>query len=102
MRATFERRRNLIVARLREIPDVRVLDPLGAFYVFPDFSSYLGDSYKDDLQLADYLLNEARVATVPGTVFYGPGHLRLSYATSEDEIERGTARIADALASLRA
>ena len=102
MRATFEQRRNLIVERLRTIPDVRTLDPLGAFYVFPDFSSYLGGRCQDDLQLADYLLEEAMVATVPGTVFYGPGHLRLSYATSEAEIERGTSRIADALASLRA
>ena len=100
MRATFERRRNLITQRLREIPDLRVRDPLGAFYVFPDFSAYLGGKCQDDAQLAAYLLEEARIATVPGTVFYGPGHLRLSYALSEEDIEKGTARIAEALQKL--
>lgn len=101
MRKIFEKRRKLIVDCVRTIPDVRVLDPLGAFYVFPDFSAYLGSEIADDLQLATYLLEEAKVATVPGTVFYGPGHLRMSYATSEEDIEKGTARMADALARIK-
>jgi aspartate aminotransferase len=100
MRATFEKRRGLIVSLLREIPDVEVFNPLGAFYVFPDVSAYLGTKFADDLQLADWLLDEARVATVPGSVFYGPGHLRLSYATSEADIKKGVERLADALAKI--
>lgn len=100
MRSTFERRRNIITTKLREIPDVRVRDPLGAFYVFPDFSAYFGGQCKDDLELAAYLLEEARVATVPGSVFYGPGHLRLSYSLSEEDIEKGVVRIAEALTKL--
>ena len=100
MRATFEHRRDIITKNLREIPNVRVLDPLGAFYVFPDFSAYIGGRCVDDLQLAEYLLEEANVATVPGSVFYGPGHLRLSYSLSEADIAKGTERIAEALKRL--
>jgi aspartate aminotransferase len=100
MRATFEKRRDLIVSLLKAIPDVEVFNPLGAFYVFPDVSAYLGTKFKDDVQLADWLLEEAKVATVPGGVFYGPGHLRLSYATSEADIKKGVERLADALAKI--
>ena len=100
MRATFARRRDLIVSLLREIPDVDVLTPQGAFYAFPDVSRFLGGAVKDDIALADLLLESAKLATVPGAVFYGPGHLRLSYAASEEDIRRGTARLADALAKI--
>lgn len=101
MRATFERRRELIVSLLQDLPDVDVFPPLGAFYVFPDVSAYLGGQLKDDIELADWLLEEAKVATVPGSVFYGPGHLRLSYATSEADIKEGVGRLADSLAKIR-
>lgn len=101
MRATFQTRRDLIVKRLREIPGVEVLVPKGAFYVFPDVSAFLGGKVADDLLLADHLLEEAKVATVPGSVFYGPGHLRLSYACSEREIEEGVSRLASALEKIR-
>jgi aspartate aminotransferase len=100
MRATFEKRRDLIVSLVQQIPDVDVFNPKGAFYVFPDVSAYLGGQFKDDLALADWLLEEAKVATVPGAVFYGPGHLRLSYAASEADIRKGVARIADALSKI--
>jgi aspartate aminotransferase len=100
MRATFERRRDLIVSLVRQIPDVRVSNPLGAFYVFPDVSAYLGGQFRDDVALAEWLLEGARVATVPGSVFHGPGHLRLSYAASEADIKKGVERIADALATV--
>ncbi len=101
MRAVFERRRDLIVGLLNQIPDVRTLTPHGAFYVFPDVSAFLGGEFKDDIALAEHLLEVAKVATVPGAVFYGPGHLRLSYATSEQEIEKGVARLSDSLAQIR-
>jgi aspartate aminotransferase len=102
MRAEFEARRDLIAGLLREIPRVKVPVPKGAFYIMPDFSAYLGGKYPTDLDLATYLLEEAKVATVPGSVFEGPGHLRLSYAASRADIQRGVARIAEALAKLTA
>lgn len=98
MRAEFEARRDLIVGLLREIPGLKVPEPQGAFYVFPDFSAYLGGDLATDQDLATYLLTEARVATVPGSVFEGAGHIRMSYATSREDIQKGVARIAEALA----
>lgn len=96
MRLEFEQRRDLIVGLLRRIEGLKVPVPQGAFYVFPDFSTYLnGDT---DAELATYLLDEARVATVPGSVFEGDGHLRLSYAASRADIEKGVQRMAEALA----
>jgi aspartate aminotransferase len=97
MRAEFEARRDLVVRLLREIPNVKVPEPKGAFYVFPDVSHYVGEGAASDVELATYLLEKANVATVPGSVFEGVGHLRLSYAASRNDIERGVARIAEAL-----
>ncbi len=102
MRAEYEQRRNLVVRLLGEIPGVTVNRPSGAFYVMPDVSAYLGGRFADDLSLAEYLLDEAKVATVPGSVFEGPGHIRLSYAASRDNLTKGIERIAGALAKLRA
>lgn len=100
MRAEFEARRDLIVGLLRSIPGLKVPRPDGAFYAFPDVSAYLGGPVADDAALAEHLLVHARVATVPGSVFEGSGHLRLSYATGRREIEEGVARIAEALAKI--
>ncbi|MBS1708568.1 MAG: pyridoxal phosphate-dependent aminotransferase [Armatimonadetes bacterium] len=100
MRAEFEARKNLGVGLLRAIPGVQLADPKGAFYFFADFSHYIGGKIPDDLALAEHLLATAHVATVPGSVFEGPGHLRLSYATSRKDIETGIARIAEALAQI--
>jgi aspartate aminotransferase len=99
MRAIFRRRRDLIVGALNDIEGVSCTTPEGAFYVFPDFSTYSGDGkrFADDLELAGYLLDEAKVAVVPGVAFGAPGHMRLSYATSDDAIEEGISRIAAAL-----
>ncbi len=98
MRQEFEARRNLVVSLLRQIPGLRVPEPKGAFYVLPDASAHITGDLKTDIDLADYLLQEAKVATIPGSVFEGPGHLRLSYAASRADIEKGVARIAEALA----
>lgn len=92
MRQTFERRRDLIVGLLNAIPGVQCALPKGAFYAFPGIES--GLSGMDDVSLAQALLDECYVATVPGSVFEGAGHLRLSYATKEEDIEEGIARIA--------
>ncbi|WP_222615426.1 pyridoxal phosphate-dependent aminotransferase [Persicimonas caeni] len=97
MRDIFKRRRDLIVEGLNAIDGVECATPDGAFYVFPDFSSFIGDRFEDDMALAGYLLDEAKVALVPGSAFGTPGYLRMSYATSDELIEKGVARIKDAL-----
>ena len=97
MRETFKRRRDLIVEALSAIDGVECATPSGAFYVFPDFSSFIGKRFDDDMALAGYLLDEAQVAVVPGSAFGTPGYLRMSYATSDELIEEGIERIANAL-----
>jgi aspartate aminotransferase len=96
MRVEFEARRDIIVAKLSEIPGVKITPPKGAFYAFPDVSACLRPG-ETDIQLAEYLLEQAHVAVVPGSVFEGKGHIRLSYATSRKNIEEGVSRIKDAL-----
>lgn len=105
MVSAFEKRRNYIVQRLNEIPGVHCLKPMGAFYVFPNFSSYYGQSYQgkkisNSTELADYFLEVARVAVVPGIEFGADQFLRLSYATSMEEIKEGMDRIEEALKKL--
>lgn len=105
MVSAFEKRRNYIVQRLNEIPGVHCLKPTGAFYVFPNFSSYYGQSYQgkkisNSTELADYFLEVARVAVVPGIEFGADQFLRLSYATSMEEIKEGMDRIEEALKKL--
>jgi aspartate aminotransferase len=100
MRNEFEIRRDLIVQSLSQIPGVTLALPRGAFYVLPSFKTYVGGRFRTDTELAEYLLEEAHVATVPGSPFEAPGHLRLTYATSREDIERGVSRIAEALARI--
>ena len=106
MRKAFERRRDLIVSLLKEIPGLKINHPEGAFYIFPEVSSYFGKTdgkhtIANSNDLAMYLLEEAHVATVDGAAFCAPGYIRLSYATSDDNIREAARRIADALAKLR-
>ena len=96
MRVEFEARRDLIVGLLSEIPGVKIQAPLGAFYAFPDISACLKPG-ETDIELAKFLLDEAHVAVVPGSVFEGKGHIRLSYATSRKNIEEGVRRIKETL-----
>ena len=98
-RETFRRRRDLIVDRLNDIDGVECATPGGAFYVFPDFSAHIGADgrFEDDFELAEYLLEEAHAAVVPGSAFGAPGHLRFSYATGDDKIVEGLNRIKEAL-----
>lgn len=98
MVAEFRKRRDLIVKGLNEIPGISCLRPRGAFYVFPNVKK-LGI---DCRRLADYLLNEAGVATLAGTAFgeRGEGYLRLSYATSQENISRALELINKAVAKL--
>jgi len=101
----FRKRRDVIVAALNDIPNVKCLLPEGAFYVFPNVSGVYGRSYKGkkitgSTQLIDYLLDEANVAAVPGAAFGSDDHIRLSYATSLKNIEEGMKRIKNAIARL--
>ncbi|MDE6192307.1 MAG: pyridoxal phosphate-dependent aminotransferase [Muribaculum sp.] len=105
MRKAFERRRDLIVGLASAIPGWKVNRPDGAFYLFPEVSSYFGKRYGDyvinnDADLAMYLLEEGHVATVAGSAFCCPGYIRLSYATSDDTIREAIRRIEEALAKL--
>ncbi|HHW09399.1 MAG TPA: pyridoxal phosphate-dependent aminotransferase [Firmicutes bacterium] len=105
MREAFRRRRDIIVKRLNSIPGLSCRLPEGAFYVFPNISKLFGRRYKgqtvaDSMQLAELLLTEAHVATVPGSAFGAEGYLRISYATSEANIEKGLDRIAAFVAAL--
>jgi aspartate aminotransferase len=101
----FARRRDLIVERLNTIPGFHCLKPQGAFYVFPNIGRLLNKSangklLKTPCDLADYLLEEAKVAVVPGEDFGSNEHIRFSYATALQDIEKGCQRIAEAVKRL--
>jgi aspartate aminotransferase len=105
MVSAFGQRRNYIVDRLNKIPGVSCYKPAGAFYVFPNFSSYYGKSYQgkkieNSTMLADYFLDVAKVAVVPGVEFGADPFERLSYATSMEDIQEGLNRIEEALKKL--
>lgn len=100
MVAEFSKRRDYMVERLNSINCVSCLRPQGAFYVFVDFSKIIGKSLggkkiKDSITLAEILLEEAKVATVPGLAFGVDGYLRLSFATSMEDIIEGLRRTED-------
>jgi len=106
MAREFQKRRDLIVEKLTTIPGVTCLMPQGAFYVFPDVGSYYGRSLEEKVirnsaEMATYLLDEANVALVPGGDFGHDDHIRISYATSMEQIEKGVERIRLALLKLR-
>ncbi len=106
MRQAFERRRDLVVSLAREIPGLKVNKPTGAFYLFPEVSAFIGRKFGDTVintsgDLALYLLDQAHVATVDGDAFCAPGYIRLSYATSDDNIREAMRRIKEALANLK-
>jgi aspartate aminotransferase len=102
----FDRRRRFMLDGLRAIPGVTCVEPKGAFYAFPDVRAFLGRStpggrrIDDDLALSEYLLDEAKVAVVPGSAFFAPGFIRLSYATAQANLKKALPRIAAALGNL--
>jgi aspartate aminotransferase len=106
MRVEFDKRRKVMVKGLREIAGVKCVEPMGAFYAFPDLGVFLGKKTPEgkkietDLQLCEYLIEAARVAVVPGSAFGAPGYVRLSYATSMKNVEEGVKRMAAALPKL--
>ncbi len=106
MREAFQRRRDLIVKLAKDVPGFEVNVPQGAFYLFPKCDYYFGKSFGDRLikdagDLAMYLLEEGHVACVGGAAFGAPECIRMSYATSDENIVKAIARIKDALAKLK-
>jgi aspartate aminotransferase len=96
----YRRRRDQLCQWLSVEPRIRLTKPAGAFYLFPDVSEFLSpDGIRTSAELGTALLNEARVAVTPGEAFDAPGFLRISYATSMKELERGTQRILEFLAA---
>ena len=105
MKNAFKRRRDLIVQLLNELPNVHCAIPGGAFYVFPNFEKYLGKKgngklLKDTFDISEYILESAKVVTVPGDGFGAPGHIRFSYATDSKTIKEGVDRVAVALKNI--
>jgi len=105
MKDAFKRRRDLIVQLLNELPNIYCAIPGGAFYVFPNFEKYLGKKgngklLKDTFDISEYILESAKVVTVPGDGFGAPGHIRFSYATDSKTIKEGVDRVAVALKNI--
>jgi aspartate aminotransferase len=95
----FTERRNYVIKRFREIPNIRFVDPTGAFYMFFDVSAYFGKKLgggkvvKDATEFCTALLEEAHVALVTGDAFGAPGYARLSFATNIPLLEAGIDRL---------
>lgn len=107
MRREFQRRRDYILERLRGLPGVTCHRPEGAFYAFPGVRELLGGVSRGGRRIEDVealctaLLEEGGVAVVPGTAFGSPNHLRLSYATALDQLEKAMGRLAHFITGLR-
>jgi aspartate aminotransferase len=102
MRQAFERRGQAMYKHLAGIPGVEILEPQGAFYAFPDLTALLGRTIRGrtvttTVELCEVLLDEAKVAVVPGEAFGTPGYVRLSFALGDDDLGEGCRRIADLL-----
>jgi aspartate/methionine/tyrosine aminotransferase len=106
MVSEFQRRRNYMLTRLQSIPNVSCFKPQGAFYLFPNFSAYYDKEFnntplRNSYGMAYYLLKEANVAIVPGDAFGTDDYIRLSYATSMENIEKAMDRIIESLSRLK-
>jgi aspartate aminotransferase len=100
MLAEYRKRRDFVVGRLRAIPGIRCAEPKGAFYAYPNIGAALGrNGMANTMQFAEQLLAKAHVAVVPGEAFGTDQHVRISYATSMKELERGLDRIHQFIAS---
>lgn len=106
MLESFHKRRDLITKLLEEIEGVKLRIPDGSFYIFPDFSSFIGKTVngikiQNTIKLCEYLLEEAKIGVVPGEAFGAPGYVRFSFATSEENIIEGMKRLKEALKKLQ-
>jgi aspartate aminotransferase len=97
----YRRRRDQLFVWLSADPRIRLVKPAGAFYLFPDVSEFLSaDGIRTTAELAQALLDDARVAVTPGEAFDAPGFIRLSYATSMHDLQRGTTKILEFVRAL--
>jgi aspartate aminotransferase len=95
MAAEYRRRRDFVHAAVAALPGVRCARPDGGFYVFPDVRRRLSRELPDTLALSTRLLEEKAVAVVPGEGFHAPGHFRLSFAASLEDLQEGARRLAE-------
>jgi aspartate aminotransferase len=103
MLAEYRRRRDFVIGRLRQIDGVSIVTPKGAFYAYPNISvAYRSGKIKSSLDFAGQLLANAHVAVVPGEAFGTSDHIRISYATSLHELERGLDRLHKFIDGVRA
>ena len=100
MRVSFEKRMNLTKELLSDIPKIKFNTPSGAFYFFFDISKYYNNNFNSSFIVADYLLNEFKVAVIPGSAFGDDNSIRISFATSEECIIEGISRIKNGLLSI--
>ena len=101
MKEEFRKRRDFVYTEFSSIKGVKTTKPEGAFYIFPNLSSFIdGKKIKNDIELTTYLLEEGKVAVVPGSAFGKEGYIRLSYATSMENLKEGMKRIKTALEKL--
>jgi aspartate aminotransferase len=101
MIAEYERRRKYVVERLNSIQGLTCANPGGAFYAFPNVARFLkGAGVSNSLEFSSFLLRQAGVAVVPGSAFGKEGHIRISFATSMENLEKGLDRMAKALAAM--
>jgi aspartate aminotransferase len=102
----YQQRRNMMDKMLSDIPELNAIKPEGAFYYFVDISevfskTFNGEEIDGSVKFADLLLEEEKVAVVPGIAFGKDEFIRLSFALSEEEIEKGIKRIADFISNLK-
>ena len=105
MKEEFLKRRDLMHGLLSQIEGLKVANPMGAFYLFPDVSGFFGKSHNGQTvnsseDMCAYLIEEALVATTPGSAFGSPNNIRLSYATNEQQLKEAAKRMRDALGKL--
>ena len=98
MKAAFDRRRKIMVEMLNAIDGVECPTPRGAFYCFPSVKGLLGKTFagrtaSTSAELAELIIDEVKVAVVPGEAFGAPGYVRLSYALSDEELVKGIVRL---------
>jgi aspartate aminotransferase len=99
MVVAFKQRHDYVLQKLNAMEGVRCLPSDGTFYSFPDFSDVIQrmDGIEDDLQFGEFLIEKAGVAMVPGSAFGAPGAMRISFATSQDNLEKALSRVATAI-----
>ena len=99
MVTAFKNRHGYVVKSLNSFSGVTCLPSVGAFYSFPDFSQAINklDGVSDDLEFGEFLINQARIALIPGSAFGAPNYMRLSFATSMDNLKRAMERLGDVL-----